>query len=219
MRCTLIFALNLSLGLLAPALPAQQAPASESAGDVKGIPARTTAADYLSHTEIGPLTLAAEFTGHSIPTPQGPLTNADYVAVEVALYGPAGTRLKLSFENFSLRLNGKKVAISAEPFGVVLAGLKDPETEPPSNANKSKSKVGGTGQGESEPPPETVKIPVPVLRAMGQRVQKAALPEGERTLPQAGMVFFEYRSKTEKLKSIELIYDGPAGKGTLKLQQ
>jgi hypothetical protein len=53
---------------------------------------------------------------------------------------------------------------------------------------------------------------------MAQRVQKAALPEGDRTLPQAGLIFFQYRGKTQSIHSIELIYVGPAGKATLTLQ-
>ena len=50
------------------------------------------------------------------------------------------------------------------------------------------------------------------------RETSAALPEGDRALPQAGLLFFEYRGKTQGIRSIELIYDGPAGKATLKLQ-
>jgi hypothetical protein len=53
---------------------------------------------------------------------------------------------------------------------------------------------------------------------MAQHVQKAALPEGDRTLPQAGVIFFQYRGKTKGIHSIELIYAGPAGNATLTLQ-
>jgi hypothetical protein len=53
---------------------------------------------------------------------------------------------------------------------------------------------------------------------MAQRVQKASLPEGDRALPQAGLIFFQYRGKAQGIHSIELIYAGPAGKATLTLQ-
>jgi len=49
---------------------------------------------------------------------------------------------------------------------------------------------------------------------MQQRVQKAALPEGDRPLPQAGLLFFEHRGETKKIKSLDLIYSGPTGKTT-----
>jgi hypothetical protein len=47
---------------------------------------------------------------------------------------------------------------------------------------------------------------------------KAALLEGDRALPQAGLLFFQYRGKRESIKSVELIYQGPAGNATLTLQ-
>jgi hypothetical protein len=53
---------------------------------------------------------------------------------------------------------------------------------------------------------------------MAQRVQKAVLPEGDRALPQAGLLFFSYRGKPQGIRSIELLYSGPAGKVTLPLQ-
>jgi hypothetical protein len=34
----------------------------------------------------------------------------------------------------------------------------------------------------------------------------------------AGLIFFQYGGKTKGMKSLELIYDGAAGKATLKLQ-
>ena len=72
--------------------------------------------------------------------------------------------------------------------------------------------------GETNAMPAPVQIPIGVQRAMAQRVQKASLPEGDRTLPQAGLIFFQYRGKTQSIHSIELIYTGPAGKVTLPLQ-
>jgi hypothetical protein len=61
-------------------------------------------------------------------------------------------------------------------------------------------------------------MPFPLRRAMEQHVQKAAMQEGERPLPQAGLLFFLYRGKPENIKSLELVYTGAAGKATLELQ-
>ena len=168
------------------------------------------------------MTIAAEFTGHAIGTSQGTLTTEDYVVVETGFFGPAEARAKLAIDDFSLRINGKKVPLPGQPYGVVLGSLKDPEWEPPAET-KSKSKTGmsgggGGGQGESNEPPTPPKMPFPVRRAMEQRVQKATLPEGDRALPVAGLIFFQYRGKTKDIRSIELMYSGPAGKATLALQ-
>jgi hypothetical protein len=48
-----------------------------------------------------PVAVAAEFTGHSVPTLQGPLSTEDYVAIETALLGASAARIKLSSGDFS----------------------------------------------------------------------------------------------------------------------
>jgi hypothetical protein len=130
--------------------------------------------------------------------------------------------MKISADDFSLRINGKKAPLPTRPFGMILSSVKDPEWQPPEEA-KSKSKggltSGGNGdQADSNAPPPPVKIPIEVQRAMAQRVQKATLPEGDRPLPQAGLIYFQYHGAAKGIHSVELIYDGPAGKATLALQ-
>jgi len=203
--------------------PSQNAPSKDAQiSETKGLPPRVAPTDYQAQGQAGTVTVAAEFKGHSIPTPQGPLSTEDYVAIETGLFGPPGARLVLSSGDFSLRINGKKTPLPSQPFGLVAGSVKDPEWEPPVPAPaKSKTSVGGGGQGErgeGNAPPAPVQIPIAEKRAMAQRVQKASLPEGDRTLPQAGLIFFQYRGKTESVHSIDLIYAGPAGKATLTLQ-
>ena len=190
-----------------------QTPPTEKA---LGLPPRLAPTDYQSHAQAGTVTIAAEFTGHSVPTPQEPLTTEDYVVVETAFFSPAEPRLKFSPEDFTLRVNGKKT-LPNQPFGMIFQSLKNPELEPPASASKSKSSVGTGGQNESAPPP-VYHIPPDVKHAMQQHVQKAALPMGDRVLPQAGLIFFQFRGKTQNIQSLELIYNGPAGKATLALQ-
>jgi hypothetical protein len=185
------------------------------------MPARATPADYQAHTQAGTVTIAAEFKGHSVPTQQNTLSSEDYVVVETAFFGPADARLKLSADDFSLRINGKKAALPSQPYGLVVGSVKDPEWEPPAApAPKGKTSIGGSGKekGEGNEPPAPVKVPIEVQRAMAKSVQKAVLPEGDRALPQAGLIFFQYRGKTKDIHSIELLYAGTAGKATLALQ-
>jgi hypothetical protein len=199
---------------------AQQSTTSqeEQVKEAPGLPPRATPADYQFHAQAGTVTIAAEFTGHAVPSPQGPLSSEEHVVVEVALFGPPEARLRISAEDFSLRVNGKKNPLPSQPYGLVVKSVKDPEWEPPASASsKSKASIGGGGdQGDSKPAP--VKIPIEVQRAMQQRVRKAALPEGDRALPQAGLIFFQYRGKAENIRSLELIYSGPAGQATVALQ-
>jgi hypothetical protein len=181
------------------------------------MPPRLAPTDYQAHAQAGAVTIAAEFTGHSVPNPQETITTDDYVVVETAFFGPPDTRLKLSIEDFSLRVNKKKT-LPGQPFGMVFQSLKNPELEPPSSASKSKSSVGTGGQGGESAPPPVFHLPPEVKRAMQQYVQKSALPEGDRVLPVAGLIFFQYRGKTQNIQSLELIYNGAAGKATLPLQ-
>jgi hypothetical protein len=202
-------------------LPGQNTPAKDAPGEAKGLPPRATPADYQAQAQAGAVTIAAEFKGHALPLLEGPLTSEDYIVVETGLFGSPGARTTISFGDFSLRINGKKTASPAQPYGLVAGSVKDPEWEPPAAAPKSKTSVGGgsnSEQGAGNPPPEPVKVPLELRRAMAQRVQKAALPEGDRMLPQAGLIFFQHRGKVEGIRSLELIYTGAGGKATLKLQ-
>ena len=115
--------------------------------EVKGLPPRVAPTDYQAQAQAGTVTVAAEFTGHSVATTQGTFSTEDYVVVETALFGPPGARIRLSIEDFSLRINEKKT-LSSQPYGLVFHSLKDPEWEPPVPAeSKSKTSIGGGGQG------------------------------------------------------------------------
>ena len=212
----------LTIGVLTAACgQGQDTPAKGAPIESKGLPPRATPADYQAQTKAGTLTIAAEFARHAVPTAQGPLSTEDFVVVEMGLFGAPDARMKISAGDFSLRINGKKAPLPSLPYGMILSSVKDPEWQPP-EPPKSKSKTGlntggGGDQGDNAPPPP-VKIPIEVQRAMAQRVQKATLPEGDRTLPQAGLIYFQYRGAAKSIRSVELIYDGPAGKATLALQ-
>ena len=224
MRLSPALRIGVAIAALCLCAQGQNTPSRDVPIEGKGMPPRAAPADYQAQAQAGAVTVAAEFKGHSIPTLQGPLSSEDYVAIETGLFGSPGARMQISSGDFSLRINGKKTPLSSEPFGLVAGSVKDPEWEPPVSASappKSKTSVSGSGrggQGEGNEPPPPVKIPIGVQRAMAQRVQRAALPEGDRALPQAGLLFFLYRGKTKSIQSIELIYAGPAGKATLMLQ-
>jgi hypothetical protein len=206
--------------VLCPGVRAQDAPNKDAQiREAKGLPPRASPADYQAKAQAGAITIAAEFTGHSVATPESVLSTEEFVVVEVGLFGPPDAKIGLSFQDFSLRINGKKMPVPAQPYGLVFKSLKDPELEPSAEA-KSKTSLdtgGGKGQGGSTAPPEPVHIPIEVKRVMEQRVQKAALPEGERALPQAGVIFFGYTGKAAGIRSVELIYSGAAGKAVLAL--
>jgi hypothetical protein len=100
----------------------------------------------------------------------------------------------------------------------IYKSLKDPDFEPLVKAEaKTKTNINGAGGkgADNGGLPPIVHIPIEVERAWEQKVQKMSMPEGDRALPAAGLIFFEHHGKAN---SIELIYNGPAGKATLALQ-
>jgi len=184
----------------------------------EGIPPRESPSDYQFQAKAGTLTVAAEFTGHSVGLPEGPLTTEDFVVIETGVYGPSGARTKLAAADFSLRINGKK-AVTGQPYGLVVNSLRNRELEPTAAEQKSKTSVNsGGGQQDSSSTPAPYRVPDALKHEWGQRLQRASLPEGDRALPQGGLLYFPYRGKTEKITSLELIYAGPAGQFTLALQ-
>ncbi len=214
LRTGVLAACILSAGL---GLYSQVTPSKET-HEIEGIPPRVSPSDYLSHGQAGAVSIGAEFLGHFVPTPQGTFTTEDYVAVETGLFGPSDARLKLSRDDFSLRINGKKALLPTQSYVSVFSSLKDPNWAPPEPAEKSKTTSIGSGGGQDSTPPPVVHMPLELQRAMEQHVQKSALAEGDRALPQAGLIFFEYRGKPKNIKSVELVYNGAAGQTTVALQ-
>ncbi|MGO9241214.1 MAG: hypothetical protein ACLQBJ_10425 [Bryobacteraceae bacterium] len=210
---------GLLIAALGLSLAAQTTPAGEPQTESKGLPPRAAPADYQAHAQVGTVTLAAEFARHTVPTMERPFNDEDYVAVEVGLFGPAGARARISADDFSLRVNGKKTPLPSRQFELVRSSLKDPEWQPPDEGEKkSKGGISTGGSGNGDPPPTPAHMPFEMQRAMELLVKKAALPEGDRALPQAGVLFFNYRGKTTAIRSLELIYEGPVGKASLTLQ-
>ncbi|WP_031500224.1 hypothetical protein [Bryobacter aggregatus] len=205
----------ITVGILSSLSLCAQTPPSEG----QGIPPRSAPADYQAKAVAGNVTIAADFVAHAVPTPQGPLTTEDFVVVEVAFYGPPEARLKIAAEDFSIRINGKKMPTPSQPYGLALKSLKDPEWVPPSTEEKGSKGGINTGGNQGAPKPDPPKMPFPLRRAMEQRAQKVALPEGDRALPQAGLIFFPYRGKDSSIRNIELIYTGAAGTATLSFEQ
>ena len=201
-----------------------QAPAATGIASVRavGLPPRLTPADYQFHVQAGSFAVAAEFMGHGVPTEEGgPYAVEGYVVVEAALFGPANTKIALSNKDFSLRINGKKPPVPSQDYVLVFPSLKDPDWEP-LNSEKEQAataSAGGGRPGQPEFRPAPPKMPIERRHVMEQRVLKASLAEGDRTLPQAGLLFFEWRGNLKNIRTMELEYNGPAGKAALALQK
>src|SRR3984885_2403677 len=150
MRPASVFSTGLLIaGILLPAfcLRAQEKnDPDKSASQAKGMPPRTAPTEYQSQAKAGMVTIGAEFMGHAVPTPEQSLTSEDYVVVEAGFFGPSDAKIRLSRDDFSLRINGKKT-LTSEPYELVFHSLKDPEWQPPDAPESSKGSKGGLTTG------------------------------------------------------------------------
>jgi hypothetical protein len=179
------------------------------------------ATDYIGHGKVGALTIGADFDGHAIPTLESTLTADEFVTVEVGVFGAPGAHAIISATDFSIRINGKKSPIPSEGFSALSRNLRDPSWVSPEKKEKEKSRGGINSGGDQDSlgsTPVIVHIPPEMERAMRLQVGAAALPEGDRALPIAGLLFFKYSGQTKGIHEVELVYEGSAGKGSIKLQ-
>jgi len=193
------------------------------------LPARATPADYFAHVSIGPQqTIAAEFLGRTVPAPGAAFVLQDYVAVEVALFSREFT---FATGRLSLRLNGKGALLAQTP-GMVAASLKYPDWENQRQVTATAG-VGDAGvvlggnrrsrfPGDRRPPTPPPGTPVNAEAETGLApwdwVAKLAWEDGPGKGPAGGLLYFPYKGSLAKLKTIELIYNGPGGLVTLPLR-
>jgi hypothetical protein len=206
----------------------------------QGTKPKAEPSDYPAHIALdNGVTLAAEYLVHSIPTPTGSLVAEDYLVVEVAFFGPPKSKLDLNAGQFALRINNQKVALRTDSAGSVAASIKYMDySQRPGLTGSAGAGAGNSGVVWG--PPTTPRFPgdpsagrplpnpvpdqtdpnVPQKEPeipIEERIQGAALEEGTRVLPKSGLLFFPYRGRTKSIKSLELLYEGPAGKLSLKL--
>jgi hypothetical protein len=218
MQFSLRFSLCGAAVALCATLGAQTGPAPSPRAN-KGIPARGSATEYMGHGKVGALTLGADFDSHDIPTLESTLTAEDYVTVEVGIFGAPGAHATIAATDFSIRINGKKSPIPSEGFSALSRNLRDPSWTPPDQKDKQKPRGGiNTGGDQQDNTPAVVHVPPEMERAMRQQVGAATLPEGDRALPVAGLLFFKYSGQAKGIHEVELVYEGSAGKGSIKVQ-
>jgi hypothetical protein len=163
------------------------------------------------------------------------LMTPKYLVVDVALFGSACQRMTLTPAFFSLRINGSKQPTPAQqPFAVAYVMEAPPDDRSPEltlgrgdtaviigpnsgrrPANPADRRIPDT---QRYPRPRPTDIPREPPLTPRQIIERAALPSGDVLLPASGVVFFAYPGKTESIRSLELIYEGPAGTIALPLR-
>jgi hypothetical protein len=201
---------------------------------------RPAVTEYPVHAQMEKAALGADYQVHSVFARGGNVLLQDYLAVEVGLYPNKGVELKVAIEQFALRLDGKKDFVLAQSPGFVAAAQKHPDWE------RRRHLEAAAGMGDAgvivgqprpterfpgDPRPQQTRLPAPPRapqpedrsgqektppRTPEEMIAGEALQEGEFSKPVRGYVYFPYKGKQPK--TVEMIYNGPAGSTTLKLR-
>lgn len=164
----------------------------------QGTTPQSAAKDYPVNIALNDgFTLGAEYLVHSIPSPHGFYVIDDYLVVEVGVFGRQAAHMNVFAGQFSLQLTGQKMPkepIAPDAPGIVASGY-------------TIGQMPGTPQNGGGDDQMTIE----------QRLKLAAIPEGDEKTPFAGLLYFPFHGKMKAIKSMDLLYDGPAGKFDLKL--
>lgn len=198
--------------------------------------------EYAARARVGSFIVAAENLGPSIPNAAGGIYLQDYLVIEAAIFPVGGEkRSTLAQANFGLRVNGSRSVLRPDPPAFVAAAIKYPDWE------RQREVVAGGQMGNAQvilgrrdpverfpgdrrPTEQRRPVPNPVPRvdspveqkrddeSVERQVRRAALPEGDVALPVAGCLYFPYKGKASKIKTLELVYEGALGAATLRIR-
>ena len=194
---------------------------------VAGTQPKAAVTEYPAHIELPQLALGAEDMVRSFALDGRVYVAEDYLVVEVALFPARGTRPLVRVSDFQLHLNGSKQGLLAQTPGMVAASLKysDWESKPTLIGEASAGNAGviiNRPQGSQRFPMDTrqerSRLPRPPQVSMDRQVEptdqrtaaelvvEAALQEGEAASPISGYLYFPYKGKTKKIRSMALGY-------------
>lgn len=200
------------------------------------LPPKAKPADYPAHTAAGTIEIGADYLVQSVPTERGIILAPDYLIVEIGIFTERKAPFEVRSGHFSLRVNGEKGLRTPDAPGAVVAALKYATAglnRPQITAGAGAGDV-GVVLGQPAPTPRFPGDPTGGPRPRPQAPENAgirrqddqffeeaitqeALPEGDLRLPVAGLLYFPCTLKPRKIKSIELVYEGPAGRASLFL--
>lgn len=191
-------------------------------------------ADYPVQVPVGGVILAAENLGPAVPSTLGSLYTNGYLTIEIAMFPDKARTTDVTHGQFTLRINGTKTQIPADSSGAVAASIKYPDWERRRHLEASAGMGDGVvivGRpapvGRFPGDPTTRRTPVPSTPTGLERekdpatveeiVARAGLPEGDLRLPVRGCLYFPYKGKLKKIKTLEVIYTGPLGEAVLRI--
>lgn len=197
---------------------------------------RAQPSDYPVQAVLAHATVAAEYGSRAISQPNDSYYVGNYLVVEVAFFPEKGPPIPVAAHEFRLRLNRAARELLAQPPGLVAGAIRNPGWEQyhgvqaAGGVGPAVVVMGGPPRVERFPGDPEARRPTqpkaPDQRAdkpsatqsASEAVEKYAFQDGPASGARSGLLYFHWEGKVKNLKSIELVYDGVAGKATLKLR-
>lgn len=176
---------------------------------------RKSAEDYPAHTSVADMAVGVEYMVTTFSAEGQTFTVDDHLVLEVGIFPRAESKVDL--RRFMLRINGKREVFAQIP-GMVAASVKYPDwTRKPT----LQAAAGPVILGRPTTPgrfPGDQRAPLPRQQPVendspreqvdfGDLINKSALPEGVKTKPVAGMIYFPYDGKLKAIRTVELLID------------
>ena len=178
------------------------------------IEVKNTPSDYPAQGSAKNLKVGAEYLVSSFFAKGQSFTVNDYLIVEVGVF-PQG-EANIDLRRFTLRINGKNLLLTQTP-GMVGASVKYPDwsSKPVVTAAAGPVILGrptaverfpGDRRAQRRIPGQTVETPEPEVD-YATLINNAALPEGKRSKPVAGFLYFPFDKKLKTIRTVELLVD------------
>lgn len=208
----------------------------------RGLPLKAQPTDYEFQGHAGKLTFGVNYMGRSFSASRNDPNAAvkttlhdagEYIVLELAAFAPKKFEGDLRAADFRLLVNGSRISLSPAAPGLVAHTLRNREMDPQRRHLELGGGMGNAGvtlgqprpqarfPGDPRPgqqrPPGTVTLSEEQTRDWDAAIE-SALPEGPITSGRAGNLYFEYKGKMTKVKSLILQYEGSGGKMELRLR-
>jgi hypothetical protein len=178
------------------------------------IEVKNAPSDYPAQGAAKDFKAGAEYLVSSFSARGQSFTVDDYLIVEVGVF-PQG-EANIDLRRFTLRINGKNLLLTQTP-GMVAASVKYPDwsSKPVVTAAAGPVILGrppaverfpGDRREQRRIPGQTVETREPEVDYV-TLINHAALPEGKRSKPVAGFLYFPFDKKLKTIRTVELLVD------------
>jgi hypothetical protein len=176
---------------------------------------RKSAEEYPSHTSVSDMKVGVEYMVTAFSAEGQTFTVDDHLILEVGIFPREESKVDL--RRFILRINGKRELFAQTP-GMVAASVKYPDwtRKPTLQAAAGPLIIGrpttpGRFPGDQRaplPPRQPVENESPKEQIdYSDLINKSALPEGVKSKPLAGLIYFPYDGKLKSIRTVELLID------------